>query len=171
MAKIRLASPLQEDSIVDGPGLRIVLWTQGCPHGCLHCHNPQTHSMDQGFLIDSEEIIQCINESKIQTGITLSGGEPFLQSKELLPIVHVAIAKQLNIWAYSGFTYEQLMSNKQQAELLSYIDVLVDGKYIEEQKDYRLRFKGSRNQRIIDVKESIKNETVILSSFDDHNQF
>lgn len=170
MARISLASQLQFDSIVDGPGIRMVIWTQGCTHNCKGCHNPHTHDIRGGFKIDVEELIQNIQEAKLQTGLTLSGGEPFLQSVELLPVVQASKKKGLDVWAYSGFTYEQLRHNPSYNALLEEIDILVDGKFIEELKDYRLTFKGSKNQRIIDVKESLKRDKVILSSYDDNNQ-
>lgn len=169
MAKIRLASPLQQDSIVDGPGIRMVIWTQGCMHHCKGCHNPQTHDLAAGELVTSEEIIAQMKEPQLQTGLTLSGGEPFLQSEALLPIVQAAKEMRLNIWAYSGFTYEQLISHEEYRNLLNYLDVLVDGKFMEEEKDYRLKFKGSKNQRIIDVQKSLKQNKVIRSTYDDKN--
>lgn len=169
MAKLRLASALQQDSIVDGPGIRMVIWTQGCMHNCKGCHNPQTHDLAAGELVTSEEIIAQMKEAQLQTGLTLSGGEPFLQSEALLPIVQAAKEMRLNIWAYSGFTYEQLISHEEYRNLLNYLDVLVDGKFIEEEKDYRLKFKGSKNQRIIDVQESLKQNKIIRSTYDDKN--
>lgn len=169
MAKLRLASPLQQDSIVDGPGVRMVLWTQGCMHKCKGCHNPQTHDLKAGELVESEKIVVQMKEAQLQSGLTLSGGEPFLQSEELLPIVQAAKEMHLNIWAYSGFTFEQLINKEACRNLLNYLDVLVDGKFIEEEKDYRLKFKGSKNQRIIDVQESLKQNKVIRSTYDDKN--
>lgn len=166
---LRLASMLQQDSIVDGPGLRIVLWTQGCTHKCKNCHNPQTHDTTKGTLYDVEDLIKQIKQTKYQTGITFSGGEPFLQPAPLVTIAKAAKELHLNLWAYSGFTYEQLLEDNEQKELLSYLDVLVDGKYIDELNDYRLVFKGSKNQRIIDVQASLKEGKVIRSSYDQKN--
>lgn len=170
MDKLRLAAPLQEDSIVDGPGVRMVLWTQGCPHACKGCHNPHTHDENGGFEMDTDQIITAMKQTHLQSGLTLSGGEPFLQSVELLPVIQCAKEMKLNIWAYSGFTYEQLLANEAQKELLNKIDVLVDGKFIEAQKDYRLKFKGSRNQRIIDVQKSLAEGQIVLSPYDERNQ-
>ncbi|WP_416324945.1 anaerobic ribonucleoside-triphosphate reductase activating protein [[Eubacterium] hominis] len=171
MASIRLASDLQQDSIVDGPGIRMVLWTQGCLHQCPGCHNPHTHDLNGGKLYDVDTIISEMRESRLQSGLTLSGGEPFLQAEALLPIVKAAKQMHLNIWAYSGFTYEELWNDPVKKKLLMELDVLVDGKFIQDQKDHRLVFKGSKNQRIIDVKRSIEEGYVILSSYDDKNQF
>lgn len=171
MASIRLASDLQQDSIVDGPGIRMVLWTQGCLHQCPGCHNPHTHDLNGGKLYDVDTIISEMRESRLQSGLTLSGGEPFLQAEALLPIVKAAKQMHLNIWAYSGFTYEELWNDPVKKKLLMELDVLVDGKFIQDQKDHRLVFKGSKNQRIIDVKRSIEEGYVILSSYDDKNHF
>lgn len=169
MAKLRLASPIQQDSIVDGPGIRMVIWTQGCEHHCPGCHNPQTHDLGGGMLYEVEDCIEQIKEAPLQSGLTLSGGEPFLQAEALIPIVKAAKEKGLNVWAYSGFTFEALLKDQKKRQLLELLDVLVDGKFIEAQKDYRLKFKGSKNQRIIDVAKSLKQNTVILSSYDDKN--
>lgn len=166
---IQLASPLQYDSIVDGPGIRMVVWTQGCLHHCLHCHNPQTWDPDGGQSYAVDTLVQEIEEAQLQTGITFSGGEPFLQAKQLLPLAQAAKKKNLNIWAYSGYQFEDLLLEESKKTLLTYIDVLVDGKFINEQKDYRLMFKGSRNQRMIDVQKSLSTGQIVLSSFDDKN--
>ena len=164
--KIRLSGECIKDSTVDGPGVRIVIWKQGCLHNCEGCHNPHTHDLNGGFLEDIDNIIKFIDDSKIQKGITLSGGEPFLQPQELVPIVKAAIDKGMNVWAYSGFTYEQLIAEKDKKTLLEYIDVLVDGPFVLSQRDERLSYKGSKNQRIIDVKQSLAENMVILSNYD-----
>lgn len=170
MAKIRLASSCSVDSAVDGPGLRTVIWTQGCPHNCKGCHNPHTHSYDKGIWVDTSEIIDLLRKVKLQQGITLSGGEPFEQPQALLEIVVEAKKLGLNVWAFSGYTYEQLMKDEYKKALLTEIDVLVDGRFVEELKDYRLRFKGSKNQRIIDVQTSIQENKIIRSKYDEENQ-
>lgn len=167
---IALASPLQMDSIVDGPGVRMVLWTQGCHHHCPSCHNSQTWDPQGGTLYAVEDLCQQMKEAQLQTGLTLSGGEPFLQSEELLPMVETARQKHLNIWAYTGFTFEELIKDEHKRRLLSYLDVLVDGRFIAAQKDYRLVFKGSKNQRIIDVQASLKQNVIVRSSYDDKNK-
>lgn len=167
---LRLASPLQEDSFVDGPGIRMVLWTQGCPHHCPNCHNPQTWDLNGGTYYQVEEICKQIRESQLQSGLTLSGGEPFLQSEALLDVVKEAKHKKLNIWAYSGYTFEEIIADEKKKELLSYVDVLVDGRYVEAERDYRLVFKGSFNQRIIDVQASLACGYVVLSEKDEQNQ-
>ena len=165
--KIRLASELSYDSIVDGPGLRMVIWTQGCIHNCYGCHNPQTHKLDGGIVIDTSYIINEMNKLKLQRGITLSGGEPFLQAKALSEIAKYAKSINLDVWCYTGFTYEQLCSIDNplyfdNMNLLKYIDILVDGKFDINKKSIGLKFRGSSNQRIIDVQHSLKSKKVVL---------
>ncbi|WP_042352036.1 anaerobic ribonucleoside-triphosphate reductase activating protein [Bacillus massiliigorillae] len=167
--KVRVAAPLTIDSIVDGPGLRMVLWTQGCPHRCEGCHNPKTHSLDGGFEVTCASIIEQIHSAKLQRGITLSGGDPFLQAKALLPIAIEAKKCGLDIWAYTGYCWEELMNERNphyqdRQLLLQQIDVLVDGRFIEEKKSHELLFRGSSNQRIIDVKQSLESDAVVLCS-------
>ncbi|WP_297135278.1 anaerobic ribonucleoside-triphosphate reductase activating protein [Terrisporobacter sp.] len=165
--KVRLASDIYYDSIVDGPGLRMVIWTQGCIHNCYKCHNPQTHNLDGGTIVDTEYIIERIRKLKLQRGITLSGGEPFLQPKALASISKVAKQNNLDVWAYTGFTFEQLTSSSNplyldNMNLLKYVDVLVDGKFIFEEKNIELKFRGSSNQRIINVQESLSSNEIVL---------
>ena len=165
--QIRLASPvLMPDSIVDGEGIRAVLWTQGCKHKCPGCQNPQTHSFEDGYLIDIEEIKEEIDALEGQDGITFSGGDPFFQVEECLEIAKYIKKKKMNIWCYTGFTYEVLLNlaktNPKILEFLKEIDVLVDGPFILEQKSLDAIFRGSTNQRIIDVKKSLKENEVVL---------
>jgi len=165
--KIRLASPvLMPDSIVDGEGIRAVLWTQGCLHKCPGCQNPQTHSFDDGFLIDIEEVKEQIDALEGQDGITFSGGDPFYQVEECIEIAKYIKSKKMNIWCYTGFTYETLIKlakdNPKIIEFLKLIDVLVDGPFILEKKSLDCVFRGSTNQRIIDTKLSLKNKEVVL---------
>lgn len=164
--KVRLASPITYDSIVDGPGLRMVIWTQGCIHNCDGCHNPQTHALDAGYELDHEELIQQLKESRLQKGITLSGGDPFLQAKALIPVAAEAKKLGLDVWAYTGFCWEFLMhpnnpSHIEHFELLQYVDTLVDGRFMKEKKSVDLTFRGSSNQRIIDVQKSLKEKVII----------
>lgn len=165
--KLRISSPITFDSIVDGPGLRMVIWTQGCAHNCRECHNPHTHNIDGGYDVDSEDIIKEIKSLKLQRGVTLSGGEPFLQPEALEEIVREAKNNKLDVWAYTGFTIEQLLDKKnplyfKNLKLLKQIDVLVDGKFIVEKKDINLKFRGSSNQRIINVDKTLKNKKIFL---------
>ena len=165
--KIRLASPvLMPDSIVDGEGIRAVLWTQGCLHKCPGCQNPQTHSFDDGFLIDIEEVKEQIDALEGQDGITFSGGDPFYQVEECIEIAKYIKSKKMNIWCYTGFTYETLIKlakdNPKLIEFLKLIDVLVVGPFILEKKSLDCVFRGSTNQRISDTKLSLKNKEVVL---------
>lgn len=168
--QIRLAAPLQYDSVVDGEGIRIVIWTQGCSHNCKGCHNPETHDFNSGVLVDVNDIKKEISEITFQDGITLSGGDPFMQPEACLEIASFAKKIGLNVWAYSGFTFEQLklLSKTKPAilELLKNIDVLIDGKFILEEKSYDVPYRGSKNQRIIDVVKSLsENETVLVEKY------
>ena len=160
--KIRLAAYLQPDSIVDGEGIRTVLWTQGCPHHCPGCHNLETHDFEGGALIDVDEVISELKKIKNQNGITLSGGDPVCQADACYEISKAAHEMGLNVWCYTGFTYEQMLLNPKVKRLLEQIDVLVDGKFVLEEKSYDLYFRGSRNQRIIDVPKSLEEEKVVL---------
>lgn len=164
--KIRLAAELQKDSVVDGEGIRAVLWTQGCSHNCKGCHNPLTHSFDGGALIDIDEVKSWIDDLEGHQGITLSGGDPFFQARESMEIAKYAKLKKLDVWCYTGFTYEALIekskNDKSILEFLKNIDVLVDGKFILEQKSLDILFRGSKNQRIIDVPTSLKEGKVSL---------
>ncbi|MGL5560548.1 MAG: anaerobic ribonucleoside-triphosphate reductase activating protein, partial [Paraclostridium dentum] len=153
--KIRLASPITVDSIVDGPGLRAVLWTQGCIHNCKGCHNSQTHDLVSGFEVDTSTISKEIEKLKLHRGVTLSGGEPFLQSEALAEVAKTCKDNNLDVWVYTGYTFEELTDKKNPSyfnnlNLLRNIDVLVDGRFIEAKRDISLKFRGSSNQRIID---------------------
>ncbi|HIW35092.1 MAG TPA: anaerobic ribonucleoside-triphosphate reductase activating protein [Candidatus Paenibacillus intestinavium] len=165
--KLTIAAPLTVDSIVDGPGLRMVLWTQGCQHLCRGCHNPHTHDLAGGYAVDSNDIINQMKSTKLQKGLTLSGGEPFLQAEALLPIAQAAKQLGLDVWAYTGFTWEQLHApsnplRQYQLELLQWVDILVDGRFMEHMKSSALRYRGSSNQRIIDVQASLDNDTIVI---------
>lgn len=163
---IRLAADLQTDSIVDGPGLRAVIWTQGCSHHCKGCQNPQTWDFEGGGLVPIDMVKEAIDDLKYHTGITFSGGDPMFQVESCNELADYAIKKNLNIWVYTGFTYEEVLKMSKSKpiykEFLEKIDVLVDGKFILKERDLSLLFRGSRNQRLIDVKKSLKENTVVL---------
>lgn len=160
--EIRLASHLQPDSIVDGNGIRTVLWTQGCGHKCKGCHNLSTHDFKGGFVADTKILKKQLTKFKGQDGITLSGGDPFYQPLECLEIAAFAHSINLNVWAYTGFMYEDIIKNPNMAKLLEEVDILVDGKFVEEKASLDLLFKGSSNQRIIDVKKSLAFNKIVL---------
>lgn len=157
---IRIAG-MVNDSIVDGAGLRFTVFTQGCPHHCAGCHNPQTHDFSAGKDIDTDEIIQTFRKNPLLDGITLSGGEPFCQSEACLRLAKAAHAAGLNVWAYSGYTFEELLAGKAEwKRLLEEVDVLVDGPFLLEKRTLECRFRGSSNQRLIDVQASLKEKRV-----------
>ncbi len=168
---IRLASELQLDSVVDGTGIRTVIWTQGCSHNCPGCHNPSTHDFSGGFSKDVDEIIDEINNLEGQTGITFSGGDPFFQPKECAVIAKAVHNANMDVWCYTGFKFEELLlmaeKNKDIMNFLKNIDVLVDGEFIMAKKSYNIKFRGSSNQRIIDVKQSLKKKKIIIALADD----
>lgn len=150
--EIRLAG-LVPESIVDGPGYRFTVFVQGCPHACPGCHNPQSHDFQGGYLADTAEIIGRMGANPLVRGVTLSGGEPMMQAAALCEIAQAAKEKGLSVWCYTGYTLEALMS-RQDADcmrLLSYIDVLVDGPYIACERSLELLYRGSANQRLIDL--------------------
>lgn len=156
MSTLRIAGVIDE-SIVDGPGIRYVIFTQGCPHNCEGCHNPQTHDFDGGTETTTEKLIDDIHASPMLSGVTFSGGEPFCQPEPLIEIAKQMKADGKNIMAYSGYTFEELENSKNDAvrDLLAMCDVLVDGRFVLAERDLTLKFRGSRNQRLIDVQKSI----------------
>lgn len=162
--KIRLAADLQMDSIVDGEGIRTVIWTQGCPHHCKGCHNPETWAYDQGIEVDVEEVKKELSQLEGQDGITLSGGDPLEQVDACIEICKHAKKLGMNVWCYTGYLYEEVQNDPEKKKILPYIDVLVDGPFILEERSLDLYFKGSRNQRVIDVPESLKEQKVCLVS-------
>lgn len=164
--KIRVAG-LTNDSIVDGKGFRFVIFTQGCLHHCKGCHNPETWPMDGGTLMDLDEIKEKIARNGLLDGITFSGGDPFYQAKPCAELAKWAKDRGLNVWAYTGFLYEELIYMPEVKEFLDLVDVLVDGPFILEEKSLLLNFRGSRNQRVIDLNETRKTGTVSLIDVDD----
>ncbi len=155
---IRIASTIQ-DSIVDGPGLRYVIFTQGCPHGCVGCHNPETHDFSGGKDIDTDALFDECIENPLTRGVTFSGGEPFCQSEALAELAGRFKARGLHLMAYSGWTYEQLLQKGENEpavkKLLSLLDILVDGRFVLEKRSLMLKYRGSENQRLIDVQRSL----------------
>lgn len=164
--KIRLAGELTTDSIVDGEGIRTVVWTQGCIHNCPGCHNPETHSFEKGFLKEVSELCNEIAELEFQDGVTLSGGDPLCQIDACLEIAKFCQSVGLNVWCYTGYKMEDLLKRAKKEsklrELLENIDVLVDSPFILEFKSYNVPFRGSSNQRLINSRESVKLDKVVL---------
>lgn len=154
--KFRIAG-IVNDSIVDGPGLRLTVFTQGCPHHCPGCHNPQTHDFDGGSEGDTAEIIAKMKKNPLLDGLTLSGGEPFVQPEACAELARAAHGLKLNVWSYSGYTFEELCEQGTDAQkaLLRELDVLVDGRFELAKRSLDCRFRGSTNQRLIDVPKSL----------------
>ncbi len=165
MAKLKI-SGVVNDSIVDGPGLRLTIFTQGCPHHCEGCHNPQTHPFKGGKSYPLRKFKKDILSSPLLYGVTFSGGDPFSQAKALIPYAKFVKEQGLELACYTGFLFEQLASGSVPygKELLSFVDILIDGKFVLSQKSLNLRFKGSKNQRTIDVQTSLKENKPILST-------
>ena len=147
-------SGIEPESIVDGEGIRYVVFAQGCPHNCLGCHNPESHPFEGGRLVDIGELFAQICENPLLKGITLSGGEPFCQPEPLAELARLAHGRGLDVTTYTGYRYEELldMQDPGVAALLAQTDVLIDGPFILAEKDLTLLFRGSRNQRIIDLR-------------------
>ena len=146
-------SGLVEESIVDGPGLRYVVFVQGCPHHCKGCHNPQTHSFTDGYVETIDYIFREYRKNPLLSGITFSGGEPFCQPEPLAALGRMVRATGGHVMTYTGYVYEDLLEMAKTdpaiGNLLSVTNVLVDGPYIEELRDLTLEFRGSSNQRLI----------------------
>ena len=151
-----------EDTTVDGPGFRTSVYSSGCPHHCPGCHNPQSWNIENGHPVEVEEILKVILDDPF-ADVTFSGGDPMFQPQGFTELAK-AIKQQSNknIWCYTGFLFEDLLLNPAQKALLECIDVLVDGRFIEALKDEELRFRGSSNQRIIDVKRSLEKEEAVV---------
>lgn len=170
--KLRIAG-LEEESYVDGEGIRYAIFVQGCPHHCAGCHNPQTFDFNGGRLMELDFLIDRIKNNPLLNGVTFSGGEPLCQLKSLTVLARTVKSMGLTLWCYTGFTFEELIGGVDKyftadeiKEFLNYVDVLVDGPYIEDQRDLTLTFCGSRNQRLIDVQRSMAERKIILAAVD-----
>jgi len=165
MSEIRLAGVVRE-SIVDGPGIRLAVFTQGCPHHCQGCHNPQTHDFNGGYMSNTDNILKAVKQNPMLQGVTFSGGEPFMQCEPLCELAQKCHQLGLNIMVYTGFTFEQLQAgfdqHPQWKQLLENSDILVDGKFVYKEKSMLLPFRGSKNQRILDVPQSLKEKKAVL---------
>lgn len=157
---------LVEESVVDGPGMRFVIFTQGCKHHCEGCHNPQTHDVKGGQTVTIEYLKEQIDKQQLIRGITFSGGEPFLQAGAMARLARYAKSKNLHTLAYTGYTFEQLYqmsrTDREIADFLSHLDMLVDGPFILAERDITLQFRGSRNQRILDIPASLQQEKAVV---------
>ena len=158
-------SGITPESFIDGPGLRYVIFTQGCPHCCPFCQNPETWDYNAGREFTVKQVMRMIKRQKqTKRGVTFSGGEPFMQASELAEIARAARQTGWDIVTYTGFTFEELTKNsgKGVRELLCATDILIDGKYIHELRAVSLRFRGSSNQRIIDIPKTLEKGYIVL---------
>lgn len=163
--RLRIAGIVHE-SFVDGPGIRLVVFTQGCNHHCPGCQNPQTHDFNGGHFIDIEEILSMIDENPLLDGITFSGGDPMDQAAALIPLAREIKERGLNLVIFTGYTFEYLQQHWEEKpdllELLSFADILIDGPFVMAKKSLELKFRGSSNQRIIDVQKSLVEGRAVL---------
>lgn len=144
------------DSIVDGPGIRTTVFSQGCPHHCPGCHNPETWEFGCGTPMEEERILDIVRANPLCRGITFSGGEPFAQAEGFAKLARLLKARGYEVASYTGYTFEQLLrGTPAQRELLEAIDILIDGPFLLEEKSLEIPFRGSRNQRILDVPQSL----------------
>lgn len=160
---VRIAGIVAE-SVVDGPGVRYVIFTQGCPFRCPGCHNPQSQPLTAGIEVKSAVLYAEIKRNPLIGGITFSGGEPFLQPDPLAAMARVLRAEHYSLWAYSGFVFEKLCADPQRRALLQCLDVVVDGPFVQRYKSLDLDFRGSSNQRIIDVQRSLADGRAVLAT-------
>jgi len=143
------------DTTVDGPGFRTVIYAAGCIHQCLACHNPHSWDMDNGKLYSIDNLLDAIKDSEF-ANVTFSGGDPIMQVEGFTELARrIKLETSKNIWCYTGFLYEQVARSRKFSQILPYIDVLVDGRYVDALRDESLQFRGSSNQRIIDVQKSL----------------
>jgi len=164
---LRIAG-IVNDSITDGPGLRLSVFAQGCPHNCKGCHNLHTHEMDGGTYETTENILAKAKQNPLLAGVTLTGGEPFMQPEAMAEIAAGAHALGLNVIAFTGFVWEELVQNERHLALLQHCDYVIDGRFEEALRSLELEFKGSSNQRLIGVVKSLEaGQAVVYENFED----
>lgn len=165
MKKTIRLSGIAYESLVNGPGMRRVYFSQGCKHNCLGCFNPDTHDFNGGEELDMDKLIEDTVNNPILKGVTFSGGDPLEKAEEFSYMAKAFKKSGLNIWCYTGYTFEEIIENmkfdRYLKELMENIDVLVDGKFEINKKDEGLRFRGSSNQRIIDVQKTLRLRKII----------
>lgn len=151
-----------EDTTVDGPGFRTAIYAAGCPNHCPGCHNPESWDIHRGSMMQTEEIVERILADEF-ADVTFSGGDPMFQPEGFTELAQAIKARSSkNIWCYTGYTFEALLRNPAQRQLLEQIDVLVDGRFEQSLRDESLLFRGSSNQRLIDVPASLRANRVVL---------
>ena len=164
--ELRLAGVIRE-SIVDGPGLRFAIFCQGCPHGCEGCHNPETHDFEGGFDCTIDRVLDAVDKNPLLAGVTFSGGEPMCQAEGFYHLGTELKKRGLNLMCYSGWTYEELLEKAKDepyvGKLLDILDYLVDGRFVLAERDLSLTFRGSRNQRFIDLNKTREAGEVVLA--------
>lgn len=146
---------------VDGPGLRTAIYTAGCAHACPGCHNPLTWAFDAGYDASVDELLERVKINDFN--VTLTGGDPMYQAEALVPLCEAIRGAGYTIWCYTGFTFEQLLEHEEMARLARLVDVIVDGPFVQAQRNTDLFFRGSENQRIIDVPASLCAGHVVLA--------
>ncbi len=147
---------ITEDSIVDGPGIRTTFYCQGCPHHCPGCHNPETWDFSGGTPMEEERLVKIVESNPLCHGVTFSGGEPFSQAAGYAKLARLLKEKGYEVASYSGYTFEELLNGTEdQRELLRQLDVLIDGPFLLSERSLELNFRGSRNQRVLNVPESL----------------
>lgn len=157
---MRIADIIQE-SYVDGPGIRFTVFTQGCSHKCPGCHNPQTHDFSGGREFTVDALLDMIQKDPLLDGLTLTGGEPFAQAEQCALLAEKVRALGLDVWTYTGYTFEQLLDDQSALNLLKNTDVLIDGPFILEKRSLSFLWRGSLNQRLVDVKQSLQAGRVV----------
>ncbi len=161
---LRIAGIIRE-SIVDGPGIRFAVFGQGCPHNCQGCHNPDSHDFEGGYDCAIDKILEEIDKNPLLKGVTFSGGEPFCQAEEFAELGEKIRERGLSVVTFTGYTYEELLdlSNESINRLLEVTDLLIDGRYEADKRDLTLKFRGSSNQRIIDMKKTRETGSMVLA--------
>lgn len=161
---IRLAG-IAYESLVNGPGMRRVFFSQGCKHKCKGCFNPDTHDFNGGELRNMDELIKDVLDNPMLQGVTFSGGDPFEQAEKFAYMAQSLKKNGVNIWCFTGYTFEYILDNLDKREgwreLINNIDVLVDGRFEEEKKKEGIKFRGSTNQRLIDVKKTLSSTEIV----------
>lgn len=174
MSKNLRVAGIVNDSITDGPGLRLTIFMQGCLNNCKGCHNPQSIPMDGGTFYSVDELLEKITANPLLSGVTFSGGEPLLQAEGLIPLAKKIIELGLDIIIYTGYTFEEILSgldskedhpifNEYVLRLLKLSHMLIDGPYVDAERSLVLQFRGSKNQRILDIPESLNKKKPVLS--------
>lgn len=157
-----------DDSIVDGPGLRVAVFSQGCPHACPGCHNPETWAVGVGRVMTVTDIFERISRNPLVTGVTFSGGDPLYQPSGFADLATLCKARGYEVACYTGWTYEELQERMKKEpdvrRLLEHVDVLIDGRFVRELRSLSAAWRGSTNQRIINVPESLRTGEVVLET-------